>query len=335
MMIKITMNKYKDFDRFARALVMSKDVDPVYPFIGSGLFSVSRHYRERVDPVWFTFIYVLFYSLESAINFCNQIPTSGDWDEKLFRKMREDELSHFGIERRGKQRQVDTLVKSVKEVIIPMCDTSESRYLPSISSLSNKNLRLLIAGKYNHGVWSAFKIAEVLEKAFGYTNLKINDLGLEGRDPNSNDGPVAGLRNLFGEDRKWTQYDFEGWDRFGHEIANSYKFDIGEIETCLCKWHKIRNGKYYIGHDIDEFYALRESNIIDGKHLQGIFENSGFPKSKIELAHSERMTGVVKSKKKLFSEKGIMNYSELGNKVPAIDLEQIVKRYIKEYKWQS
>jgi hypothetical protein len=328
------MNKYTQFDRFARNLVMSKDVDPIYPFIGKGLFKVDKYYRDEVDPVWFTFIYVLFYSLESAILFCNRFPTSKSFKESSFRKLRESTFTHFGIERRGKQRQVDTMVRAIMDVIIPMCDQSDNRYLPEISRLTNKDLRLLIAGKYNHGVWSAFKIAEVLEKAFGYNNLKINDLGLEGRDPNSNDGPVAGLRHLFGESRKWTQYDFEGWDKFGHELAKSYKFDIGEIETCFCKWHKIRNGKYYIGHDIDELYALK--SVVGGSgYLHQMFENAGFPKQKIVLTKVEGMDGVLKGKKNKFVACEFLDFVELGNKVHSIDLEQIVKRYKKEYGWNQ
>lgn len=325
------MNKYEAFDKFSRALVMSKDVDPIYPFIGKGLFQIDKFYKEIVDPVWFTFIYVLFYNLETAILFCNRYPTSKHFNESSFRKLRDTTFNHFGIERRGKQRQVDTLVKSIKEVIIPMCDQSEERYLPPISKLDNQQLRLLIAGKYNHGVWSAFKIAEVLEKAFGYNNLKIKDLGLEGRDPNSNDGPVAGLRNLFGEDRKWNQYDFDGWNRFGLELAKAYKFDIGEIETCLCKWHKIRNGKYYIGHDIDELYSLKK--VIDKNQLEEMFEAAGFPSQKITLCKSDKINGIVKSKKVFFKEQEEFHFMLLGNKVHPIDLETIVKKYKKEYQW--
>lgn len=236
------MNIYKDFDLFTRMLIGGGDHDPVYPLVKD----VTDHYG--FDPEWFTFVYVAFYNLESAIKFCQVASESSKFSSKVWNigKLR------FGHERRGNIRNIvnlTTLFQSVRRNKISIQE--------SLKKEDNKGFRKFVETIPFHGGWSSFKIAEIFEKSFGYENLSISDLGLDGRDPNSNDGPIGGLRHLYGRDNTYDKGYFPVWNRFGENLAKAYGVGMGEIETCLCKFHKTVSGKYFVGHDVQEFIELK------------------------------------------------------------------------------
>lgn len=241
---------FKDFDVFSRALVVSKDVDPVYPVVKD----ILKH-NSHFQPEWFVFVYVAFYSLETAIEMCNRWPTMEDFNSKEFVSLRlAKELNKFGHERRGTCRnpvnQIE-LFKAAKDFISKDIDSK------SLKDRDNKHFREVLMKRPWHGNWASFKIAELFEKSLGWENLSIQDLGIDERDPNSNDGPVGGLRWLFGRENKYSSKWFPIWNRFGERVSEAYGWDIGKTETCLCKFHKIMSGKYFVGHDIQEFVDLK------------------------------------------------------------------------------
>jgi Alpha-glutamyl/putrescinyl thymine pyrophosphorylase clade 2 len=236
---------HEDFDTFGRALIASKDVDPVYPLIPKLIKNGS------FEKQWFVFCYAAFYSLESGIIMCEEMRTRGKWDKDLFRELRSGKLTKFGHERRGTARNVDVQINMFNEIVNWL-----DLFVTEALSDGSLHFRKRIEELPNHGGWAAFKIAEIYEKSLGFSQLSIPDLGLDGRDPNSTDGPVAGLRWLFGRDEYYEKDIFPIWNKFGSDLANEWGVDIGEVETCLCKFHKFKTGKYYIGHDIHEFYDL-------------------------------------------------------------------------------
>lgn len=236
---------FVDFDLFCRALVATKDVDPTYMIIPK----ITQHYG--FEPVWFCFVYVSFYSLESAIKICEEMPSSAFWNANKFKEMRND-VKKFGIERRGSQRNVDNQILHLRKVVEYMNDElfvwdSNQKFRADIQ----KNIPLV-------GGWASFKIAEVLEKSFSFDSIGVPDLGLDGRDPNSNDGPVGGFRWLYGRDNEYDKSIFNTWENLGIKLSKSWGMNIGEVETCFCKFHKLASGKYFVGHDILEFTELEE-----------------------------------------------------------------------------
>lgn len=240
--------QFRDFELYSRALITSKDVDPVYPFVRS----IIEHYG--FEPEWFVFCYSTFYSLESAIKMCERMPKRKHWDPAKFLKLRSNgTLSHFNHERRGSCRNPENQLLMFEDIIHLI------NHLPSDKSEldSNKGFRDGIMAARFHGEWSAFKIAELFEKSLDYTNLAILDLGLDGKDPNKNDGPIGGLRWLYGRDHKYDKSIYPAWNRYGEALAKAWGVGMGEVETCLCKWHKMKTGKYWVGHDIAEFVELQ------------------------------------------------------------------------------
>lgn len=313
-------NIWKDFDVFSRALITSKDVDPVYPFVKNYL-----RLNKDVEGEWFIFLYVMFYSLDSAIKITREFPLPGSFSENLFRKMRkEGHVTKFGHERRGSARNVDNQIKMVG-AIVDMCSDIALHQIGEFQSPlldSNQDFRDSVAAMPFHGGWAAFKIAELFEKSLGYKQFEIPDLGLDGRDPNSNDGPVSGLRWLFGREEKFSQKWFPIWNRFGENLAKGWGTGMGEVETCFCKFHKFVTGKYYIGHDIHEFLELRHDKTIKPKEFGKIMKMSGFHPA----FWDESLHGVQKDWKPRYAQHGEILYSEFADKMPELDIyEQIME----------
>ena len=306
-----TRKIFKDFEVYSRALIGSKDVDPTYPMI-----------KEIIDyfefePEWFVFMYVAFYSLDSAIIVCTSMPTKEDWDADTFTQLR-GVVTKFGHERRGTSRNTQKQIVMLTEVVKFIDSINAARIGGNQSPMidSNEDFRAAIEELPLHGGWASFKIAEIFEKSLGYKQFAIPDLGLKGRDPNSNDGPVSGLRWLYGRDRKYTKDMFVHWNRFGANLAKAWGVDIGEVETCLCKFHKFMTGKYFVGHDIQEFVELEDtigSEIyagMMGKHFDPIFWKG---KKKLE-----------KPKKKTYKDTGEILYDEFADEFEKINVIEIL-----------
>jgi hypothetical protein len=253
----MTKNVFKDFDVFSRALVASKDHDPIYPFLKQ-YFKVFNITKIK-DKAWFLFAYVNFYSLESAMEFVKLLPLES-WNPAKFRKYREDKTLHkFGIERRASMRNIDNQIEMfnfIKDFIEQILHNHDCTIQISLNSPSKFRSTIESYVPF-YGSWSAYKLCELYSEVLDIESLKLKDLGLTGRDPNRDDSPVGGLRWLYGRDRKYTKAAFDVWEQFGGELSNAYGMDIANIETCLCKFHKLSSGKYYVGHDIHELCELR------------------------------------------------------------------------------
>ena len=284
------MRIYKEFDLFTRALVNSKDVDPTYMV----LKDIIKYYG--FEPEWFAFVYVGFYNIETAIKMCKLMPEKDNWNPKKFKELRQEGfLSKFGHERRGTARNVDVQIKMFGEIVEAINAINNFQFEEQINT--NEDFREYLTNISQHSTWACFKLAEVFEKALDYRQFKINDLGIIGKDPNSSDGTIAGLRLLTGgKEEVFDKYWYPIWDNFGAKLAKAYNYDIGCIETSFCKFNKMSEGKYYVGHDIDEMFELKEvlgkqtyNSIMKKhfdeqfqatngvrKHIKNTFKDSGF-----------------------------------------------------------
>ena len=321
-----------DFDIYTRAMLATNDEDPVYKVAKD----IIRIYR--FEPEWFVFVYVMFYNLETAIEICKKFPTKEKWSAKKFRKHRRDGGKwcnvKMGHERRGTQRQMENQILGLESAIRFINwyeELSIQADIQGTDPTDNAGFRKEIEKLYNHGSWSAFKIAELYEKSLGHKYLEILDMGLEGRNFMSNDGPVGGLRWIF-DPKRDTEYqiDFNKdktywhkvWNRFGELLSKAYGIEgVGEVESCICKWHKTKSGKYWIGHDIAEFVELKE---VLGKNYSVTMLK--FPTELwSKLKHFPK-----ENKSKYKNEKILLNKEWANNKYPRADIEKLVK---KSKKW--
>lgn len=265
---------HKDFDTFSRDLIETKDVDPVYEVIPKICETFG------FEPIWFTFVYVGFYDLKSAIHVCKQMKNADDWNKALFAKLKDDGRITFGHERRGTGRQTATMI-AMFNVISNMIKKS---IVDELNFESNFLLRESIQRIPNHGRWAAFKIAEIFEKSFGFETLAINDLGLTPEGINQNSSPSGGLKWLYGKtedtDLDFTPNMIPTFNHLADDLSDAWGYDIGKVETCLCKFHKLVTGKYYVGHDIQEFLEFRHGRFIDlmtKSQFDSIMESCSFP----------------------------------------------------------
>ena len=313
------MSQHADFELYSRALMESKDVDPTYPVVKSII--KSYHF----EPEWFVFCYVAFYSLESGIKMCKEMPTSGDWNINLFKKMREEGyLKKFGHERRGTQRRIENQVEMFNAVIeflneLEHMEVEADGY--GTEPFDNPSFRKRIEALPNHGSWAAYKIAELFEKSLDKHYLTIPDLGIDDKDFSRNDGPLGGLRWLFDPTPDRThKFDKKYWlpifNRFGQELSKAWGVDMGQVETCLCKWHKMKTGNYFVGHDIAEFLELR--HVMSEERYQSIMchfdprfweHHTEFPKE---------LKPVYKTTKKIVND-------DFATRLPQIDVMQIIQ----------
>ncbi len=297
---------FQDFDIYSRALIASRDVDPVYGFIKSTL----EHFD--FEPEWFCFAYTTFYSLESAMIFCRKFPWADKYKKEDFFDMRvKGIISKMGHERRGSQRNPANQ-NAMFEAFRGKC-----LYEKKLSFLNQIEFKKSLALNVPmHGPWATFKVAEVFEKVLGWTSLSIPDLGIDDKDSNSNDGPIGGLRHLYGLDNTYDKSIYPTWNNFGLELSKAWGVDLGEVESALCKWHKLVSGNYYIGHDIDELWELKD---VWGKPFFEVMEEN-FAE---DFVYIERH-GVQKQLKKNYIDNGeIINevYAEL---LPKADVYQIL-----------
>lgn len=300
---------YKDFDVFTRSLIATKDVDPVYPLLKT-IFDKSSIGSYNL---WFTFCYVGFYNIKSGLEMFRMFSSPEYFNKERFITLKNEGMfKQFGHERRGSIRNVNTqadMFESVAKAIMPLKKIA-------IDFTDNTSFRRSVEKLPHHGGWAAFKIAEIMEKSFGYTELAINDLGLDGRDPNRDDSPIGGLKWLYGRDNEYDKSWFDLWNRFGSNLAKAYNTDIGVIETCLCKFHKLVSGNYYVGHDIHEFHDLKGS-ISDSIYHSAIFNNFD---TKLFLSNE----GVNKQLKSIYSKSGVILNAKYGSELPKVDVLEIL-----------
>lgn len=321
---------HKNFELYSRALVASKDVDPVYYILSR----IIKHYDFEAE--WFCFAYQGFYNIESGIKFCKAMPTRKHWNKKKFGKMRENgELIKFGTERRGTQRRVDNQIKMF-ESVVNWIDNWEKLIhesdLHGADPTDANGFRKSIEDMPNFSTWSSYKMCEIFEKTLGHKFLELPDLGLEDKNFKRNDGPLGGLRWLFDKTRgDETPFDFsknkQNWlnvfNEFGNRLGEAWGIDLGEVETCLCKYHKLHTGKYWVGHDIAEFIHLRDYL---GKKIFKKLLKDDFDKDLFDLA-----VFPTKLKKVYRDDNEILN-NHYAEKYPEINTYKIMKGVLKDFK---
>lgn len=239
-----SLRRWPDFRRYALALVATRDVDPVYPLLAE----IVR--REGFEPEWFAFVYVLYYSLGSAVRFCRAVPEAKRFEPARWRDVAA--IRHFGVERRGTQRVAahQRAALSAWREAAPDVRKWQARG----DSLA---FRRLLAHLPLMGDWASFKLCEVTEKALGFKNLAPQTMEIAARPVNGSVGPAGGCRELYGAEATYPPSVAREWEALGRTLCGALDTGLGEVETALCKWAKVVKGQYFIGHDIHEFVALK------------------------------------------------------------------------------
>jgi hypothetical protein len=149
------------------------------------------------------------------------------------------------------------------------------------------------------GGWVTYKITELFEKTLGFDNLAPKDMNIAEGDVNGDGGPCGGLRHLYGLEERYTSDIVPEWEWLGKTLSERWGFDLGAVETCLCKWRKMKVGKYYIGHDICELTGHGVRSLWNENTFVDLMQASGFEES----IWAE---GFVKNHSKVYKEQGVI-----------------------------
>jgi len=267
------LENFQLFEEFSLALVKSKDVDPVYPFLKNVIALEGFNAEEAI------FWYGYFYSIESMV--------------LLLRGAKTFSECKFGTER-GRTPQIRRLENMQKTQAAWLAAGVTKR---AETAQTGREFAEFIKTMPYFGGWVSYKYAELFEKTLGYTNLQPSDMNVAEGDPNGDGGPCGGLRALYGRRHTYSSAVFKEWEMLGQTLSARWGFDLGEVETSLCKYSKLLNGKYYIGHDVAEFTHLEH---LWGKaSFERLMTNTGFDTSLW-------VPGFVKTHKKAYKEHGTL-----------------------------
>lgn len=272
---------YDDLARFGTAMLESKDIDPVYPVLGRLQEKLGLTGTRDEEGLWLTVLYQAFYNLPSALvafrrigwpvsrqGYCeanlHELPIGterrglrggmvrdylhGYWSA-VHHEATDWYVKHGGTNKPSQRRWMRAFWTGE--------ETAEERYLKFWDQWQTI--------PYN-GRWSAFKTAELLKE--------VHDFPMDAPDMRMQhcSGPREGLIWLYGLDNLGR---YKALERV--RILNDYGLrlrralaDRGlplsweQLETILCNFNSMRQGKYYVGHDIDEMQdQIRKAMILD------------------------------------------------------------------------
>lgn len=233
----------KDLLLFADHLYHSTDIDPLYPFLKELYLRLHDYFPvwDEERSLWFTIIYVAYYNVASAF-FAERV----GWNDVRA------SLQPIAVERRG-LRGGGKLLKhlhSWSEILSMQFDIKG--YLEGgFTSDPEYNYEVLwqrIQEPWGNGRWAAFKMLDILRHTHDF-NIAAPDMRMEFCS-----GPKEGLIYLYElpKTAKVPALNSSGNKLRALLAAQGLNLDYEELETVLCNYHAMTQGRYYVGHDIDE-----------------------------------------------------------------------------------
>ncbi len=305
---------FRDLVRFGRHLVASKDIDPLYP--------VLRYLQKDLEyeqAVWHTFLYVAWYNLSSAQSMFDRYP---DPNPRILKRIQTAQRQlPTGTERRASRggkvalhlaSYMDTLKNYQNHIdyyrkgitpwpLIPKSETE--KHLHDNWQHMNSRLQEL----YLNGRWAAYKHLEVLRRV-NHMPFTAPDMGHQ-----FSSGPREGLAMLYGEvpgqdASTIALLDSQGVDLQRRLAERGLKMDIEEVETLLCNWKSTVKGKYYVGHDIDEFQEqidkAKAEGFLRNEQARALYEARQASLPNQYLGELNGWRGVDKSRSKAYRDRG-------------------------------
>lgn len=227
-----------DYARFHALALETRDVDPVYPVLRTLAQDLRLSAEERIRLVM---AHVAYYHLGSALAFFEgRGPTLP-----------------CATERRG-HRDPKKLAAHL-DALRGVSDAPggwSAWFAPALAGKSPRdawkalNERLLEI--HGNGRWASYKTAEMLWKVCGF-HVEATDMGHR-----YSSGPRQGLNLLVeGLPSGNAREVVPTLDGVSEELCRLLEKEglpapIEEAETTLCDFHALCDGRYYVGHDIDQ-----------------------------------------------------------------------------------
>ena len=94
-----------------------------------------------------------------------------------------------------------------------------------------------------------YKYIEVLQKSFGHKELAPPDCNMHNYSSKIDSTLGAfGVKFLYGLEYDYDKIYIPLWEKFAKRLSEEYNTDVGEVETCFCKFAKMNKGNYYVGY---------------------------------------------------------------------------------------
>lgn len=246
-----------DIARFARAMIASRDLDPLYPVLAAVEDRVCETEEERL---WLTALYLAYYHMSSALAAYRLMPSP---DAPL-----PDALGRFptGIERRGLRggkvvAHLDHLAAlAVAAGGLRRFVAAPGWYDPAQPVRNYLRFWDVAQQPWGNGRWAAFKWAELLREVNGLAFSAPDMRMAECTGPKECLAVLAGLR---------AADPVAAYDRAGEDLRDRLREREGldlsweELETVLCNFGSLLKGRYYVGHDIDELQERLDAPFLD------------------------------------------------------------------------
>lgn len=310
------MTVLADLALFAEWHVLSGDIDPAYPVL-SELANAGHLGDTNADLVDFLLTYVAFYDLGSA---CAALwhnlwrPATGVHPSAAA------DLLHLptGTERRG-HRSPSSLARHLDDL------TARHHGYGTLANWLSTGLTddpeqswhavgALLRSVHGNGRWAAYKTCELLATVAGWP-LTATDAGHD-----FSTGPRQGLAIVAPATAAITgsrPADVARLDRITDELGSiladehGVSLPIEQLETVLCDFHALADGRYYVGHDIDmmleQVAGHRALTYDDRGRLLDARANVFNP---FWLGEANGWAGVRRQLKPLYRNHGVITYWE-------------------------
>ncbi len=284
---------WADFSAFHEGMLISGDIDPVYPVLHATLGDLDED--QRVTGL---LLYVAYYHLGSGLTALEHF-MAGTRLEDLPMALptgteRRGHRSHaqFRVHLQGLQRTLDHHGSFCRALQAKSDDPAEAfeQVAANVQTIPG------------NGRWAGYKTAELLWKVGGWS-LRAESLGLEGSS-----GPLAGLKMLVGPHPLLKVPG--GAERLGRRVVRALdrpelRAWPEQVETALCDFHSMVQGRYYVGADTD--MMMTQLSAVP----QGVFVRRAWAARRAVLP--ERFlgevggwTGVRKPLKRLYMDRGLL-----------------------------
>lgn len=280
---------------FGHQLITSEDVDPLYPVI--------EYYIKGMDieqQLWFIALYLAYYNLPSAILAFQSRPYGfmGDSFPEMF--------NHFPIATERRNLRGGKIKPHLRDYL-RYCRYGQMPTL--MQGWKDRHPRenyecfwVTAQDIWQNGRWAAFKWAELLKKVLHW-QLEAPDMRMEFCT-----GPKAGLELLYGH----PSASVKQLNRYGEDLmlrlANKGVFiaDWEQLETVLCNFRSLKNGRYYVGHDIDEMQTVIDKSALTAGQKEKLYaiRRAVLPNEYLGELHG--WNGVDKSRMKLYQKQGLI-----------------------------
>ena len=250
MWYKDKTKELSNFARFGGAMILSGDIDPQFWILR---YMYKKLKLDRNTALWWTCVYLLYYHLGSAVQAWKRYPEpcfirKKDWSRDLpyFKQRRCFRGNEYARD------QINTIVKVSNGDLASWIDN----LVDNNSEESWTRIREAMSELPYHGPWSSYKFCDMMKFVHSYP-ITAPDIGTK---PGATAGPIAGLNSLTGLDWKRCANDNQL-----HRDLLQMTIDLGapvngldQLESMLCDYQSLINGKYYVGHDIDRDQAQLE-----------------------------------------------------------------------------